>query len=565
MLVAGLVLYRLFILSYVRHGDYERTAIAQKDSVTNILARGNIYFQDLKSSSTVGQDGLFLAATNKKFPLLQANPSLIMKNDIDKISGELASILAIDKEKIRTSIDSDSNKYKVLHRRLSTEEVEKIKSLKVDGLSIAYETDRFYPGGNLGSDILGFLGYNQDGNKSGQYGIEEYYNEILYGKPEVSGSSGSSGPVSIFKRWFSGTSDETGESIRRPADLVLTIDKNIQSYAESVLAGVLKKWNAEKGTIIIEDPTTGRILAMADGPSFDPNYYSEAETRVFLSGSTQETFEPGSSFKPITMAAGLDLVKITPDTLFTDTGSVTIGGFTIKNFSDKIFGTVTMSQILEKSINTGVMHVENLIGDEAFLDYVINMGFGQKTDIDMPGELHGDITNLYSGRKINYSTASFGQGIAVTPIQLINAYAAIANGGKLMRPYIVEKIVREGGTAEVTKPSIVGIPISEKTATKLQTMLVSVVDKGFDKARIKGYDIAGKTGTAQISDSGGGYQDNVFIHDFLGFAPGYNAKFVVLIKMDKPKGVTFASDSLSSTYREIASFLINYFNIPPTR
>jgi len=306
-------------------------------------------------------------------------------------------------------------------------------------------------------------------------------------------------------------------------------------------------------------------LAMADKPTFDPNNYSDYPTALFLNKGVQEVFEPGSSYKPITMAMGLDLAKVTPQTTFTDEGFIKAAEYTIRNFSNKVFGLQTMSQVLEKSINTGAMFVENSVGDDNFLNYTINTGFGQRTGIDLPGEVNGDITNLYSGRKINYLTASFGQGIAVTPIQLINAYSAIANGGKLMRPYVVEKIVKEGGEETVTKPEIISIPFSKKTSDKLKTMLVGVVDNGFDKAKIKGYDIAGKTGTAQIPDGKGGYDEKEFIHDFLGFAPGLDPKFVILIKMDRPKGIQFAADSLSPTFREVAQFLINYYKIPPTR
>ena len=275
--------------------------------------------------------------------------------------------------------------------------------------------------------------------------------------------------------------------------------------------------------------------------------------------------EPGSSFKPITMAMGLDLGVVTPQTTFKDDGFREVAGYRIKNFSERVFGTVTMSQVLERSVNTGAMYVQDQVGDDNFLNYAINFGFGQKTGIDLPGEVPGDITNLYSGRKINFLTASFGQGIAVTPVQLINAYSAIANGGKLMKPYIVEKIIKEGGEEEVIQPEIVAIPISEKTATKLKSMLVGVVDNGFDKARISGYDIAGKTGTAQIPDGKGGYLEDEYIHDFLGFAPAFDPKFVILIKVDRPKGITFAADSLSPTFRDIAVFLLNYYSIPPTR
>jgi cell division protein FtsI/penicillin-binding protein 2 len=246
-------------------------------------------------------------------------------------------------------------------------------------------------------------------------------------------------------------------------------------------------------------------------------------------------------------------------------GFINISGYTIHNFSEKVFGRQTMTQVLEKSINTGIMFVENEIGDDNFLNYVINMGFGQKTGVDLPGETSGDINNLYSGRKINYLTASFGQGIAVTPLQLINAYSAVANGGKLMKPFITDRILKEGGNQINFQPEIVSIPISEKTAVKLQSMLVSVVDKGFDKARISGYDVAGKTGTAQIPDGSGGYTEDEYIHNFVGFTPAYNARFTVLLKINRPKGITFAADSLSPSFKEISSFLLNYYGIPPSR
>jgi cell division protein FtsI/penicillin-binding protein 2 len=327
----------------------------------------------------------------------------------------------------------------------------------------------------------------------------------------------------------------------------------------------MAKWTPQQATIIVQEPNTGKILALANRPTFNPNNYYDFPTKNFLNVATQEMFEPGSSFKPITMAIGLDLVKINPDTTYTDTGVVNVSGYEIKNYDLQAHGLKTMTQVLEKSLNTGSMFVQEQIGNEAFLDYLINMGFGQVTGIDLPGESAGDITNLYSGRKINFLTASFGQGIAVTPIQLINAYSMIANGGKLMRPYIVEKIIKENGEEVVTKPEVITIPIGEKTSTKLKSMLVSVVDHGFDRATVKGYDVAGKTGTAQIAGPDGGYLEGEFIHDFLGFAPAYNPKFVILIKMEKPQGTTYAADSLSPFFKEITEYLLTYYKVPPTR
>jgi cell division protein FtsI (penicillin-binding protein 3)/stage V sporulation protein D (sporulation-specific penicillin-binding protein) len=267
------------------------------------------------------------------------------------------------------------------------------------------------------------------------------------------------------------------------------------------------------------------------------------------------------------MAAAIDSGAVTPDTTYNDTGAVQVGSYTIRNFNEKANGIQTMRQVLQHSLNTGAIFAQEKTGNDDFLNYVVGFGFGQKTGIDLGGEVSGNISNLYSGRKINFLTASFGQGVAVTPLQLINGYSALANGGRLMKPYVVKEIIRTDSTKIETRQSVLGAPIKEQTAVQLKSMLVDVVDKGFDKARIAGYDVAGKTGTAQIPDSvGGGYlADDQFIHNFVGFAPAYSPRFTILIKMDRPKGIKFAADSLSPVFGDIARYLIRYFNIPPTR
>ncbi|MBI2674641.1 MAG: penicillin-binding protein 2 [Candidatus Yanofskybacteria bacterium] len=552
---AAVISYNLFVITYVQHHSYSRTARAHRENISNVLARGNIYL------------GEHLAATNKKFPLAYIVPAEIDGQRAEEAAGQISSVLGIDKNEVKDVINSGSDKFRVLSRRIEDEQAAAIKTLGIKGLGVTYETDRYYPGGSFSASVIGFLGYSGD-KKSGQYGIEAFYDDELFGKKRSIGNYVTgSGIIDFISKALKGSeAEETDDNkIDRPSDVVLSIDKNIQQIAEDKLDALMKKLEAAGGTIIIQDPNTGKILAMGDRPTFDPNNYSEYEPRNFLNRGIQEIFEPGSSFKPITMAMGLDLGVITPQTTFNDVGFREEAGYKIKNFSERVFGNVTMLEVLERSINTGAMHVQGLVGNKNFLDYVINFGFGQGTGIDLPGEIHGDITNLYSGRQINFLTASFGQGIAVTSLQLINAYSAIANGGKLMRPYVVEKIIEEGGVETVTEPEIVTIPISEKTATRVKTMLVSVVDNGFDKARISGYDIAGKTGTAQIPDGKGGYLENEYIHDFVGFAPAFDPKFVILIKIDRPKGITFAADSLSPTFKEITQYLLNYYNIPPTR
>jgi len=535
--VASIVGYRLFVLSYLRHTLYSQTAQAQNQNISNVLVRGNIFIQDPKATSTSLEQQRYLVATNKKFPLLYATPATLIDPLATAI--QLAQILNIDQSTLQNQLESGSSSTRILARKITVAQADAITGLKVKGLGIRYETDRYYPSGSMLSKVIGFLGFGSNG-RLGQYGIESYFNQEL-----------------------SGLKKETDTP--RPDDIILTIDRNVQTVVESKLREVLSKWNASGGSIIVQDPKTGKIIAMADEPSFDLNNYSSFPTSSYINTNIQGIFEPGSSLKPITMVMGLDLDKVSPSTTYNDPGIINIAGRQIHNFDKQAYGVQTMTQVLEKSLNTGVAFVENLVGQENFLDYTINFGFGQKTGIDLPGEVSGDIANLYSGRQVNFVTASFGQGVAVTPIQLITAYSAIANGGKLMRPYIVDRVIHEGGTEEITSSEVASIPISEKTSQKMRSMLTSVVDNGFDKARIKGYDVAGKTGTAQIADGKGGYQEGVFIHNFLGFAPASNPKFVIMIKMDKPKGITFAADSLSPTFRDITAYLLNYYNIPPTR
>jgi len=363
--------------------------------------------------------------------------------------------------------------------------------------------------------------------------------------------------LAISKHYF--------QPVEDGADLILTIDPNIQFFVEGKLKEVAERLEAEGGTIIVEDPKTGAIKALANWPTFDPNNYSEVkDINIFINPAVQSLFEPGSIFKPITMAAALDQKVATPQTTYRDEGFVKIGGYTIENSIKRAEGIQTMTQVLEKSLNTGAIFVQQLVGKEKFKDYVEKFGFNKTTGIDLGGEIKGDISNLNNKRDIEYATAAFGQGIAVTPIELIAALGSIANGGKMMRPYIVEKMIYSNGEEKIIEPKAIKQVISEDTTETLVKMMVSVVENGWsNKARIPGYFIAGKTGTAQVPDSGG-YSDKT-IHTFGGFFPAFEPQFLILIKLDNPKGIPFSSESIVPTFREIAQYIINYYEIPPTR
>jgi cell division protein FtsI (penicillin-binding protein 3)/stage V sporulation protein D (sporulation-specific penicillin-binding protein) len=563
-LVIGIISYRLFDLTFTQHSVFVKSAQSQYTNPSARLSdRGSIYFSDFSLNTRK------IAATNKRTFYLYLNNKI---DSSDELVLTLAPIVKEEPSVLKSKLLQVPNKrktYFVIARNLTKEQSEKIEKLKVEGLNVAPEINRFYPQASTAAHVLGFVGFNGD-KRSGQYGLELFYDDVLSGVEKTQNLI-SSKNYSYFLKLLgkSAQKDAKAEKTSNTAngsDLVLSIDWNIQSVVESKLDALLKKWNAPSGSIIVQEPNTGEILAMAASPAFDPNNYPNYRLDDFINPNVQEIFEPGSSFKTITMAAAIDSGAVTPETTYYDTGEVRIGGYSIKNFNEKANGKQTMRQVLQHSLNTGAIFAQERTGDDIFLNYVVGFGFGQKTGIDLSGEVSGNISNLYTGRRINFATASFGQGIAVTPIQLINAYSAIANGGKLLQPHIVKEIIHSDGSRQEIKPRIIGSPISERTSYQLKSMLVDVVEKGFDKAKINGYDVAGKTGTAQIPDGEGGYLgNNQFIHNFVGFAPAYAPRFTILIKMDKPKGIKFAADSLSPVFGDIARFLIRYFNIPPTR
>ncbi len=568
-LSTGLIIYRLFNLTQTKHADFVKEAQSQYNNPSALITgRGNIYFSDLSSGVKV------LAATNKQSYYVYANNKQLSLAPAD-IAAKLADILKDSAGSIEAELSDQSKSYIVIAQNLTVAQANNVNALKLVGVTAASEVNRFYNHDYIAAPMLGFVGFSGNA-RSGQYGVEAYYDDVLGGvkkTQELFGNKTYSDILKFLEFWkktpqtdnqtvINNNTNSTGAG----SDVVLAIDYNIQSFIELRLSALLKKWSASGGSIIVEDPQSGAILGMVSSPSFDPNNYSNYQLSNFINPNVQQVFEPGSSFKPVTMSAAINSGAVTPDTTYDDSGEVDISGYKIKNFNGLANGVQTMRQVLEHSLNTGAIFAENKTGDDTFLNYVVAFGFGQKTGTDLSGEVSGNISNLYTGRKVNFSTASFGQGIAVTPLQLVNAYSAIANGGKLMQPYVVSQVIRPDGTNVATQSKVLSAPISQATATKLQSMLVDVVDKGFDKARVAGYDIAGKTGTAQIPSPEGGYLgEDQFIHDFVGFAPAYSAKFVVLIKMDKPKGIKFAADSLSPVFGDIARYLIRYFNIPPTR
>lgn len=539
MLCGAAIIGRLVFIQIFQSKFYKALAQGQQNAFQSQKGeRGRIFFK-----------GGEILATNIKGRYVFAAPSNIKEaSDKENTAKKLSEILGLKEEEVLEKLKRDTF-FERIKINISEKEIEDLKNANLSEVYVSEEDEilRVYPQETMASQLTGFLG----GEGVGQYGIEGFYEDILKGKES-------------FESYYK---ENSGEKSINGSDVFLTIDYNIQFKAEELLKKAKENMDIEGGQIIVADPNTGEILAMANYPNFDINDYSNAEDfSIFQNGAIQKLYEPGSVFKPITMAGALEMEKITPQTSYYDSGKVQVGSWTIFNYGEKSYGENTMTQVLEKSINTGAVFAERQLGDDLFLSFVEKFGFFKATGIDLQNEIFSENKELKKGYEINYCTASFGQGIEVTPIQIVRAFSAVANGGRLVKPYVVEKIVNGDGVKK-TEPEITERVISEKTASQLTAMMVSVTENGFAKtARVSGYYIAGKTGTSQVSWSSlgidkKGYSDNTW-QSFIGFAPAFKPKFLVMVKLDNPK-IETATQSSAPVFREMAKYIIDYLEIPP--
>ncbi len=547
-IAALIIIGRLFYLQILNHKFYQAQDLGQKTGFAEIQGtRGEIFFENSKDSDgNNGSGEIKSLAINKDKWLISAIPKNI--KDKNNFSLELSKSIDATKESILSKLEK-SDSYTIIKKDLSDQEVTAVKSLTLDGLTLENSPGRYYPQGQMASQVVGFLG----GDLNGQYGLEGYYDDILKGK---SGIKEEKKGLDLI--------DSEPLADLDGSDLYLTVDYNIQFQAESLLQEARKSIDIDSGQIIVLKPDSGRILALANFPSFDPNKYSkESNLEIFQDSVVQKLYEPGSVFKPFTMAMALNEGKVTPDTTFTDTGFVKIGPDTVRNFDQKKYGLQTMSGILEKSINTGAVFLSQLIPHQTFLDYLDKLGFNDKTDVDLQGEVYSKNEILKNGSDFGFATASFGQGIEMTPIQLARAFCIFANGGKMPKPYIVDKIVH-GQDEQKTQTEISPVIIPPQIVSEVNTMMINVVERGFgDGAKIPGYYLAGKTGTAQVPfENKKGYYPDKTIQSFIGFGPALKPQFLILVKLDNPK-VPKSSLSAVPIFKKLAQYIINYWQIPP--
>ena len=535
--LGALVSGRLVFLQIVNHGFYK--ALAQGQQTATALAkgeRGSVFLQDKHGT-------LYALAANQKIPFAFVSPAELKKTE--EAVSSLSEILQLEPEFILSKLQNKQSYFEVLKKPIADSEAQQIRDLKIAGVYAGMEQTRSYPQGTLAAHVIGFT--NQDGK--GQYGIEENRNAQLEGKEGIR---------AIFKNPAHYLLTAFAIASKDGQDIVLTLDYNIQSVAESLLERAETGLKIEGGTIIVMDPASGKILALANAPSFNPSAYAKVEDMgVFQNSAIQKIHEPGSVFKAFTMAAALNEGVITPDTTYQDTGFVQVGAKKITNYDQRVWGEQTMTGVLERSINTGAVFSGRQLGNQKFLEYVEAFGFFEPTNIELAGEVFSRNAEFRKGYEVNFATASFGQGIEMTPLQVAKAFSALANNGALPNPYVVE------GNENRNQKQV----ITPRAASQITSILVSVVQNGFAKsAQIPGYSVAGKTGTAQISWSAlgvakSGYSDKT-IQSFVGYAPAFDPKFLILVKLDNPAAKT-AEYSAVPIFRELAKYIIDYYQIPP--
>lgn len=554
ILFAVIMLSRLYYLQVI-HGAYfkdraDRQYVHTKSGVFN---RGDIYFSEKNGN-------LVSAATLKTGYTLAINPKLL--TNPEDAYNKINPIYELDEKVFLDKASKKTDPYEELGKRLSSDVGEKIASLKIPGVILEKDRWRYYPGGSLASNAVGFVAF-KDSDLSGRYGVEKYYNDIL--------SRDDKGVYTnffteIFLKIQKGIEDD---NLGGEGDIVLTIEPTVEEYLERTLSAVNKEYSGELAGGIIMDPKNGEIVAMAVNPSFDLNKFQEEKNSgIYNNPLVDSSYEMGSIIKPLTMASGLDAKVVTPETTYNDKGFIVLNEAKISNFDHKGRGVVPMQEVLSQSLNTGVAFVESKLGNKKFAEYMRNFGMGEETGIDLPAEASGLINNLNSPRDVEYATASFGQGVSLTPIQTIRALSALSNGGYLVTPHLVKTInYTVGVNRDVTFDKGRQV-ITPETSATISRMLTVVVDKAMLHGKIKQdrYSVAAKTGTAQMArPDGKGYYDDRYLHSFFGYFPAQNPRYIVFMYIVYPKGVQFASETLAMPFSKVSQFLINYYQIPPDR
>jgi len=538
-LIAGI---RAFTLQIIQ-SDWLQEKLEEQSMKKEVLSnkRGTLY----------DANGVELAV-NLDVDSLYARPRQIQNKR--EAAKKLCTILGISRDKLLGMLQNKQS-FVWLKRKITPDQSEKIKELKLSGLGFIRESQRFYPHKELAGQVLGYVGVDCQGLE----GIERGFDQQI---------KGTSGFVLVHR-------DALGQGLFpegikkvdaiRGYDLVLTIDKNIQYIAEKELQAAVTAARARGGLALVMDPRTGAVLAMAVDPAFNPNQGARRAGQTWKNRAITDVFEPGSIFKPIVVGSALEEGLVKPGDLYNcENGSYCIGKRVIHDVHPH--GLLSVTEVIKYSSNIGASKIAQHLGKERFYQYIRKFGFSQQSGIELPGEVTGYMPHSSQWRDINLGTISFGQGVSVTALQMASAYSAIANGGVLMRPYLVKRIQDENGVIiQETVPRAVRRVISEHNARLLREMLMSVTQEGGtgQKAVVEGFEVAGKTGTAQkIAANGRGYSDKC-ISSFVGFVPAQDPKLTIIVVIDEPKGVTYGGVVAAPAFSKIAQQVFCYQQVYP--
>jgi stage V sporulation protein D (sporulation-specific penicillin-binding protein) len=549
-----LLIVRLYFVQILEGSAYEERAKRQYVHTSqDIFNRGTIYYTT-KDGEKVG------AASMKAGYVLAVNPEQL--EDAGLAYEKLAPQLGLTRDEFMTKATLPNRTYVEIDPQVSDEVASEIEKLDIEGVQLYRTQWRYYPGHEVGARSIGFIGYTDEGTvQRGKYGLEHAYDDILV-RDDTALS------VNFFAEIFSNLGSLVFDNAdAKQGDIVTTIEPTVARMLDRILMETQERYGSRLTGGIIMDPKTGEIRALSAVPTYDPNDRGDATIELFQNPLVENVYEMGSIIKALTVAAGLDSQVITPASTYYDPGFIELNTFTIKNFDGKGRGTVDMQEVLNQSLNTGVAHIVGLMGHKRFREYFTNLKLGSETGIDVPNEASGLVANLESPREVEYATASFGQGIAMTPIATVRALATLGNGGHLVTPHLVKKIEFEDGTEkDVTYPEGTQV-FTPETSEAVSRMLATVVDEALrgGKVALPHHTIAAKTGTAQIAKPTGGYYDDRYLHSFFGYFPAYDPEFIVFLYTVEPKGVEYASETLTEPFMDLTTFLINYYNIPPDR
>ena len=548
------ILLRLYFVQIV-HGDiYAQKADRQFASGgSGLFDRGAIYF--------TRKDGTFISAATLATGFLVAiNPQTLTNSETAYTAIIAVASSTLMRDAFFAAAAKKSQIYIEVAHHLSEAEGRSLAAQNIPGVQILRESWRYYPGGSLAAQSIGIVSYGSGDTLVGQTGIEATYDGVL-------SRSGDALYKNFFAELFSNVGDLLVNTTDvREGDIITTIEPEVQTRLEDGIEKLNRKYSSKESAGIIMDPVTGAIIAITSYPSYDGNDLSTVNPLLLGNPLVEQVHEFGSIMKPLTLASALDAGAITPHTTYNDTGCITVNTRQICNWDLKARGVIRVEEIILQSLNVGASWVATELGQDAFRRYFTSF-FGTKTDIDQPSEGHALLSNLTKPQQIGYDTASYGQGIAETPIQMIRALGAIANGGVMVQPHLVSAVRLNSGIERELDWSTRTPVFGATAAREITVMMTELVDKKLEngKAIIPTMSVAAKTGTAQLTDGRGGYYTDRFFHSFVGFFPSYSPRFIILLYTNDPKGVQYASETLDATFLDLVHFLIDYYQVPPDR